>query len=523
MDDIQDYWLESGQITPMDIFLSKNQSLSLGLIMNGTGNDSKIIDKVKEGFDRGLFELALHGYDHVDYTKLTEEEQRKTLEMANAKLYSIFGIKTVIFIPPDGTFNNDTIKAMELNGISVLGSAVYSEDTFDGGKSIFNASNISKIRGDASIDKQQQQQQQQQPSVFHIPEAVSFEDYKDGKWIKNSINSLIGNVTENIDKYGYASIVIHPQDFVKLASNNTFVDIVDENETLKLSNLIDSIKAKNITIFSFSSFLGIPRQIPPLPVSDFCPDFTDIKGKKDYNSLRVPYPIELKGLDVEHCAIAQIYNKYGKYLYEESSKLNLSPSTLASTLYVESRGTGFGPDGKMTIRFEACDFYNLWGKDHKKEFDDYFHCDKGGLENFNDQFRSSPNEQFVSYHGNQDKEWKVFQLARNLDENAALNSISMGMGQIMGFNHNKIGYSEVNQMFNNMSGSIKSQLDGFFSAIAYRNNQTNVSCLEALKENNYVGFAHCYNASGQDELYGSKIKLANIIYKELTQGKLYGG
>ena len=58
MDDIQDYWIEQGQIAPMDLFLSKNQSLSLGLIMNGLGNDSKIIDKVKEGFNKGLFELA---------------------------------------------------------------------------------------------------------------------------------------------------------------------------------------------------------------------------------------------------------------------------------------------------------------------------------------------------------------------------------------------------------------------------------------------------------------------------------
>jgi hypothetical protein len=213
---------------------------------------------------------------------------------------------------------------------------------------------------------------------------------------------------------------------------------------------------------------------------------------------------------------------FGKYIYEKSLKYAISPSKLAATLYVESSGSGFGPEGKMTIRFEVCDFYNLWGKDHKKEFDSSFKCYKHGGEQFNDQYRNSSNEQFTSYHGNQSKEWKAFGIARNLDEQAALNSISMGLGQIMGFNHDKIGYSSAEQMFNNMSNSIKSQLDGFFAAIAYTNSQANASCIEKLKENDYVGFAHCYNASGQDEVYGSKIKEAVTIYKELTQGRLYG-
>jgi hypothetical protein len=69
-----------------------------------------------------------------------------------------------------------------------------------------------------------------------------------------------------------------------------------------------------------------------------------------------------------------------------------------------------------------------------------------------------------------------------LDEQAALKSISMGRGQIMDFNHDKIGYRSAEQMFNNISNSIKSHLDCFFDAIAYTNSQTNTSCIEKLKE-----------------------------------------
>ena len=110
MDDIQDYWIESGQILPMDIFLSKNQSLSLGLIMNGTGEDLKIIDKVKEGYQKGLFELAIHGFDHINYSKLSEENQLVSLQNANKKMETIFGKPSKIFLPPFDQFNNGSLK-----------------------------------------------------------------------------------------------------------------------------------------------------------------------------------------------------------------------------------------------------------------------------------------------------------------------------------------------------------------------------------------------------------------------------
>src|SRR5690348_6459102 len=54
MDDIQDGWIDNAQMAPMNLFTSKNQSLSLGLIMNYLGNDSKFLDKVHQGEQKGL-------------------------------------------------------------------------------------------------------------------------------------------------------------------------------------------------------------------------------------------------------------------------------------------------------------------------------------------------------------------------------------------------------------------------------------------------------------------------------------
>src|ERR671932_1422395 len=57
MDDIQDYWIRPGQISPMDVFILKHQPLSLGLIMDSIGNDIRVVDKIQNGSRMGLFEL----------------------------------------------------------------------------------------------------------------------------------------------------------------------------------------------------------------------------------------------------------------------------------------------------------------------------------------------------------------------------------------------------------------------------------------------------------------------------------
>ena len=128
LDDIQDDWLDSVQMAVMNLFMSKNQSLSVGLITHSVGNDSELVDTVKEGFHKGLFEIDLHGWDHVNYTQLNEKEQKDSLLKANAKIERLFGTKSIVFIPPYDTFNNNTIKAIRELGIRIISSGSAEED-----------------------------------------------------------------------------------------------------------------------------------------------------------------------------------------------------------------------------------------------------------------------------------------------------------------------------------------------------------------------------------------------------------
>ena len=131
MDDIEDNWTQFANLTLMDIFISKNQSVPLGLIMNSIGNDPKLIAKIREGIQRGLFELALHGWDHVEYTNLSEQEQHDSLKKANEKMQRLFGQKSNIFIPPFNSFNDSTLNAMRKLSIRIISSGV------DNDKNIF--------------------------------------------------------------------------------------------------------------------------------------------------------------------------------------------------------------------------------------------------------------------------------------------------------------------------------------------------------------------------------------------------
>lgn len=245
MDDVQDYWLNSVQVALINLFESKNQSASLGLIMHYVGNDSKIVNKINQALPTRLIELDLHGWNHVNYTKMTENEQKDSLAKANLKMQNLFRTKSIVFIPPLDVFNNNTLKAMEALGIRIISSAPYEENHFNQNRSVFIANhnnNTSKTRSTSMI--------------YHLPSTIFFKDFENGKWVKTPLNDIMGNVTRNIKTYGYAVVVIHPQDFAK-SVNGVFTNFVDHSQIADLSRLMDLITLKGIHIVPFHKIVGI--------------------------------------------------------------------------------------------------------------------------------------------------------------------------------------------------------------------------------------------------------------------------
>ncbi|HKQ20816.1 MAG TPA: polysaccharide deacetylase family protein, partial [Nitrososphaeraceae archaeon] len=119
-DDIQDYFLTTGQTSVMDLFLSNNQSLSLGIVLNQFGGDIKIVEKIRDGYQKGIFELALHGWDHHNFANISQGEQMALLNKANQKLMGIYGNRSITFIPPYNNFSSATIEAMHQLGLKII-------------------------------------------------------------------------------------------------------------------------------------------------------------------------------------------------------------------------------------------------------------------------------------------------------------------------------------------------------------------------------------------------------------------
>jgi peptidoglycan/xylan/chitin deacetylase (PgdA/CDA1 family) len=251
MDDLQDNWIQTAQLAAMNLFISKNQSLTLGLIMNGIGNDTKIIGQINEGYHKGLFELALHGWDHVDYTKLNEQQQQQSLKLANEKMTRLFGNRSDIFITPYGPFNNGTIYAMGQLGIKILSAALSSEGNFDKNGTILNLNN-------GNVPNDYNRNSTTSASVFHIPAMTFFKDDEQNKRaIRTPIKNILSEVDNTIKKFGYSVIVFHPQDFVKTDKNgNVISSVLDTNQLKDLSRLIDYILSKGIKIVSFSKLIS---------------------------------------------------------------------------------------------------------------------------------------------------------------------------------------------------------------------------------------------------------------------------
>ena len=237
LDDVNSDFLTKIQINLMDQFISQNQSISLGLIMHRIIPTSPVVEKVKEGKQKGLFELDLHGWDHVDYSQLSKEEQLGTLQQASDKMNAIFGQHSQVFIPPYNKFNGDTIGVLQSVGVRI-----FSSDTSADKNPYFVANGMNEGGSDLTL--------------YHLPAMTSFQDDNgNGTWIKVPIQSILNDVDDSVNRYGYAVVLLHPQNFANM-ENNVFVDTVDENEIKDLSLLISQIKSEHLRLTTFTNVIG---------------------------------------------------------------------------------------------------------------------------------------------------------------------------------------------------------------------------------------------------------------------------
>ena len=198
---------------------------------------------------------------------------------------------------------------------------------------------------------------------------------------------------------------------------------------------------------------------------------------------------------------ANIWNKYGGLIQPMAEKIGVDPAVAVAVVATESGGRGIASDGRMIIRFENHIFWTQWGKNNPDVYNAHFRFNPS-VTFQGHEYRANPSQPWVAFHDQlQNGEWSAFTLARGLNEQAAMLSISMGLPQIMGFNFATIGYNSVQDMFNAFSADERLQLAGLFSFI--RSNPNRVS---ALQQKDFVTFALLYNGKGQENTYARLIQ-----------------
>jgi len=163
--------------------------------------------------------------------------------------------------------------------------------------------------------------------------------------------------------------------------------------------------------------------------------------------------------------------------------LQCEEAAVRAVAEVESRGSGFLPDGRPKILFEAHQFSART---------------KGVWDTTYPQI-SSPVWNRALYLGDE-REYDRLAVAESLDEGAAYQSISMGAFQIMGFNHKAAGYESAKAMWWAMSKDGREHFVAFVNLV-----KAEKGWLKALQAKDWKLFARLYNGPGAVASYSAKM------------------
>ncbi len=163
----------------MQHFIDRNHKLSAEIVVNDFGNSGtrvNVFKTVKQGYDSGLFELGIHGWNHVSHSQLTEQQQKDDFARAKNKLISLFNDANLrLFVPPFNEFNSGTIKAMAENKLDIFSTSYSSErattNTYKVSNSLETHNSIIQLSEVTVFDNDAGQYQKRR--VSHIPFDIS--------------------------------------------------------------------------------------------------------------------------------------------------------------------------------------------------------------------------------------------------------------------------------------------------------------------------------------------------------------
>src|SRR3989304_1104498 len=221
----EDSLLNDVQIAIMEVFQKKQIPLTVGIVGNQFGNDTKLTSFVtglinQEKFE---FEVANRGFGNVDFTQLPKDEQNLLLKKTNEKIYDVLKVKPAVFIPPLNKFNDDTLMVLEENGMTHLSASI-----LQGDKPPFALKNA---------------------AIYQFPEVATtgYYDPDLGSFVGISSDKTYDDVKESLGKYSFAVVTLHLQEFSKF-QDREYTNQVNYNQINELEKLIEKVQKEGIKI-----------------------------------------------------------------------------------------------------------------------------------------------------------------------------------------------------------------------------------------------------------------------------------
>lgn len=232
-----------------------------------------------------------------------------------------------------------------------------------------------------------------------------------------------------------------------------------------------------------------------------------------------PRPSSLQPALAEANALLVAWHQIGGILKALAERTGISPEKTLAVWAVESGDLRFVP-GKPVLRLECHRLWEEWGRANPVIFDEHFQFGgHGGIDGVawaSHRF-SQAGGGWQSFHGSQHLEYQAFALARRLAGlEAACRSSSFGGPQIMGFNHQKLGYRDAASLYRAFARSLRAQVLGFFDFCRSED------LIVALEASDWHSFARIYNGPARVNFYAEKINDAARLALCIVSGDQAG-
>ncbi len=236
IDDIQDYARQPGfadpEYTVLQYHIDNRIPALLSIVAGNFGTDQRLVNLTREGLKAGVFEIGIHGWHHVPITNQSETQQLADINRAETLFSSIFGIRVLALVPPDGNINQGTIEAMQATGLTLLSAS---------GRGSGHPGEVAK-------------------GIAYFPETVRTAEVNETSksWIPVPMQSIATQFSGSWVSYGIAVAVIHPRQFVDESGKWS------ENKWNAYIQMVDWIKANGGTIL-------LPQPVEPKTQGNLSP------------------------------------------------------------------------------------------------------------------------------------------------------------------------------------------------------------------------------------------------------------